>query len=61
MNSIWKNLLLLHGHLVHKADLAWALDAGAGANRNTSSAGKSGSIAVKCCMAVVWPRLAAPH
>lgn len=26
MNSIWKDLLFLHGHLVRKEDLAWRSD-----------------------------------
>lgn len=26
MSSIWKDLLFLHGHLVHKDDLIWGAD-----------------------------------
>lgn len=26
MNSIWKDLLFLHGHLLHQDDLAWRRD-----------------------------------
>lgn len=62
MNSLWKDLLILHGHLVRKEDLAWAPDTLPDTDRDKHGAKKIGSTALKCCMAaVVWPRLAAPR
>lgn len=61
MNSLWKDLLILHGHLVQKEELLWKADTGSAADQDESRAKKAGSVAVKCCMAVVWPRLAAPR
>ncbi|OZB59862.1 MAG: hypothetical protein B7X33_06260 [Lysobacterales bacterium 13-68-4] len=62
MNSLWKDLLILHGHLVRKEDLSWASDTRPDADRDESGAKKARSTALKCCMAaVVWPRLAAPR
>jgi hypothetical protein len=61
MNSIWKDLLSLHGHLVRKEDLDWRPDTRTEAERNKDIAKKKASvIAVKCC-AAVWPRLAGPR
>jgi hypothetical protein len=62
MNSIWKDLLVLHGHLVRKEDLVWRADTRTEAEREKSDAKKkAGALAVKCCAAVVWPRLAGPR
>jgi hypothetical protein len=61
MNSIWKDLLFLHGHLVRKEDLAWRPDPHTEANRDEAAAKKARSTVVKCCAAVVWPRLSAPR
>jgi hypothetical protein len=65
MNSLWKDLLFLHGHLVHKDDLDWrpapapvpnpASDA-----TGSSSAAKAVRQALACC-ASVWPRIMAPR
>lgn len=61
MNSIWKDLLFLHGHLVRKEDLDWRSDTRAAAERDRNAAKKKASVmAVKCC-AAVWPRLAGPR
>lgn len=61
MNSLWKDLLILHGHLVQKEELLWNSDTGSAADQDENRAKKARSAAVKCCMAVVWPRLAAPR
>jgi hypothetical protein len=62
MNSIWKDLLSLHGHLVRKEDLDWRADTRTEAERNKDVAKKkANAMAVKCCAAVVWPRLAGPR
>ncbi|AND70717.1 hypothetical protein ATSB10_32630 [Dyella thiooxydans] len=62
MNSLWKDLLILHGHVVRKEDLAWVPDSRPDTGRDESGARKSGSAALKRCVtAVVWPRLAAPR
>jgi hypothetical protein len=61
MNSLWKDLLFLHGHLVRKEDLVWRSDTCTGAERDKNGKKRmAGSIAVKCC-AAVWPRLAGPR
>jgi hypothetical protein len=61
MNSIWKDLLFLHGHLVRKEDLVWHSDTRTEAERDKDIAKKKASVvAVKCC-AAVWPRLAGPR
>jgi len=62
MNPLWKDLLILHGHVVRKEDLTWAPDTGPDPDRDESGAKKTRPNALKCCMAaVVWPRLAAPR
>ena len=65
MSSIWKDLLFLHGHLLHKDDLAWREEATTPAAPDTKPAeapvtrdGKA--VALSCC-AAVWPRIVAPH
>ena len=61
MNSIWKDLLFLHGHLVRKEDLVWRADTCTEANRdNSSTRKKTSSIVLKCCV-TMWPRLAGPR
>jgi hypothetical protein len=60
MSSIWKDLLFLHGHLVHKEDLIWSAETRTAADRDKTRAGKVKSAAVKCCMSV-WPRLSGPR
>jgi hypothetical protein len=60
MNSIWKDLLFLHGHLVHKEDLTWSTEERTEADQDKAQASKIKSAAVKCCMSV-WPRLAGPR
>jgi hypothetical protein len=61
MNSIWKDLLFLHGYLVRKEDLIWREEVHTEPQR-TEKAGnrKLKSATVQCCMAV-WPRLSAPR
>jgi len=69
MSSLWKDLLFLHGHLVHKDDLVWRdqtfpassaktpteITAG-----NAAPAAKGSAKPSKDCVPH-WPRLAAPH
>ena len=60
MNSLWKDLLFLHGHLVRKEDLDWQPDAPA----NPPQDGKQVTLAkrtVMACCAHVWPRMASPR
>ena len=62
MNSLWKDLLILHGHLVQKEELLWSSDTGSEADHDESRARKARSTAVKCCVAAIaWPRLSAPR
>lgn len=61
MNSIWKDLLFLHGHLVRKEDLVWRSDTRAGAEQDKNAAKKKASVIVAKCCAAVWPRLAGPR
>jgi len=61
MNSLWKDLLFLHGHLVRKEDLAWRSDTHAGADRNSGDTRKKASSVVVRCCAMIWPRLAGPR
>jgi hypothetical protein len=61
MNSIWKDLLFLHGHLVRKEDLVWRSDTCSRTDRDSNAIKtKPSSIALKCCVAI-WPRLAGPR
>ncbi|MFC5436599.1 hypothetical protein ACFPME_08520 [Rhodanobacter umsongensis] len=60
MNSIWKDLLFLHGHLVHKEDLTWSAEADTEADRDKARASQVQAAVVKCCMSV-WPRLVGPR
>ena len=61
MNSLWKDLLFLHGHLVRKEDLAWRSDTCIGTGRdNNAGRKKPSSIVLNCCVAI-WPRLAGPR
>ena len=60
MNSLWKDLLFLHGYLVRKEDLDWRPDA----PLKTAQDGKPANLAkrtVVACCAHVWPRLAGPR
>jgi hypothetical protein len=60
MNSIWKDLLFLHGYLVRKEDLIWSDEAHTTPQPTETGTRKLKSAAVQCCM-TVWPRLAAPR
>jgi hypothetical protein len=60
MNPIWKDLLFLHGHLVHKEDLAWNSETRDEADRAKAIASKAKATLQKCCV-MVWPRLAGPR
>jgi hypothetical protein len=60
MNSIWKDLLFLHGHLVRKEDLTWRDEVCSEPKQAEAAARKIKSATIQCCMAV-WPRLAAPR
>ncbi|HWX65977.1 MAG TPA: hypothetical protein VNZ27_06040 [Rhodanobacter sp.] len=59
MNSIWKNLLSLHGHITH-ADLAWRPDTRTEADQHKVATKKAKSIALMCCVSA-WPRLVGPR
>ncbi|HEY1588218.1 MAG TPA: hypothetical protein VGG00_00695 [Rhodanobacter sp.] len=54
MNSIWTNLLLLHGHITPR-DLAWRADTPTGKARRKVTVRTGRSILASC--AAVWPRL----
>ena len=65
MTSIWKDLLFLHGHLLHKDDLEWRADTAAVQTPEANTAEAPAAPAVKAttlaCCGVVWPRIVAPH
>ena len=54
MNSIWINLLLLHGHITPR-DLAWRPDTPPRQARRKVAVRTGHSILTSC--AAVWPRL----
>lgn len=65
MSSIWKDLLFLHGHLLHKDDLEWRAET---ANTETpddeaaeATTTRDAKAATLACCAAVWPRIVAPH
>jgi hypothetical protein len=65
MSSIWKDLLFLHGHLLHKDDLEWRAETAApeapdAEAAEAPAAGDRKAAALACC-AIVWPRIMAPH
>ncbi|HJW06309.1 MAG TPA: hypothetical protein VJ527_07415 [Rhodanobacter sp.] len=66
MHSLWKDLLFLHGHLLHKDDLDWrpepepAPDPADGAAGNDASPTARTKRVLACC-ASVWPRIMAPR
>jgi hypothetical protein len=59
MNSLWKNLLFLHGHITH-TDLAWRPDTRTEPDRCKGAARKLKAIVPMCC-ASIWPRLIGPR
>ena len=59
MNSPWKNLLFLHGHVTH-TDLAWKPDTRSEPDRRKAATRKLKTIVPMCC-ASIWPRLAGPR
>jgi hypothetical protein len=65
MASLWKGLLFVHGHLLHKDDLDWHRDAEAAVAPPESTGtdartAHSKATTVACC-ASVWPRIMAPR
>lgn len=58
MNSIWTNLLLLHGYITPR-DLAWRPDTAAKQVPRKVPAKAGHAILARC--AVVWPRLIGPR
>ena len=60
MNSLWKDLLYLHGYLVRRDELAWQPDTGAEADRRQAGIKKAKAIASTCCVAA-WPRIVGPR
>jgi len=65
MNSLWKDLLFLHGHLLHRDDLDWRPEpeptpSPANDTAGSGDAAKAARHALACC-AGVWPRIMAPR
>lgn len=65
MTSLWKDLLFLHGYLIHKEDLAAPAKAPADRTQRkdlaqTGDDAKAKRHALACC-AIAWPRIVAPH
>ena len=60
MNSLWKDLLFLHGHLLHKEDLDWRPDASAKPAQDGKDPTPARHTVLACC-AHVWPRIAGPR
>jgi hypothetical protein len=60
MNSLWKDLLFLHGHLLHKEDLDWHPDTPAEQAQKGEDAAKAKHAVLACC-AHVWPRIMSPR
>lgn len=58
MNSIWKGLLFLHGHIIHR-DLAWRPDPQGQRATAKPAANAQRRMLAQC--ASVWPRLAGPR
>ena len=68
MSSIWKDLLFLHGHLLHKDDLEWRAETAGPETPDAEAAGtaeaptaRDRKAAAMACCAIVWPRIMAPH
>jgi hypothetical protein len=65
MSSIWKDLLFLHGHLLHQDDLEWREEPAAAETPDAEAAeaptARDRKAAALACCAVVWPRIMAPH
>jgi len=59
MSSLWKDLLLLHGHLLHKENPAWRPDPPP-AQTPGKPTRKAKRAAVTCC-AAAWPRIMGPR
>jgi hypothetical protein len=60
MNSLWKDLLFLHGHLLRKEDLNWQPDAPT-KEAQAKNAAKTAKRSVLVCCAHVWPRIMGPR
>lgn len=69
MNSLWKDLLFLHGHIARKEDLVWHDETSAEPSQeeltDASATGGAGPTRddrkpLKDCLSH-WPRMAAPH
>lgn len=65
MSSIWKDLLFLHGHLLHKDDLEWRTETPAADTADPAvaeaAASRDANAAALACCAAVWPRIVVPH
>jgi hypothetical protein len=64
MHSLWKDLLFLHGHLLHKDDLDWRPEPEPAPGSSDDSAGADPAVKtsrVLACCASVWPRIMAPR
>jgi hypothetical protein len=60
MNSLWKDLLFLHGHLLHKEDLNWQPDAPASQAQDKDVARSIKRSMLVCCTHG-WPRIVGPR
>ncbi|MHB1059220.1 MAG: hypothetical protein ACYC0F_15185 [Rhodanobacter sp.] len=60
MNSLWKDLLFLHGHLLHKENLDWRPDAPTRQAQGKDAAKATRRSMLACCVHV-WPRIVGPR
>ncbi|MBQ4855013.1 hypothetical protein IMW82_10055 [Rhodanobacter sp. B2A1Ga4] len=64
MHSLWKDMLFLHGHLLHKDDLDWRPEPeptpGPASSTGTRNVARTARRALACC-ASVWPRIMSPR
>lgn len=61
MTSLWKDLLFLHGHLLHKEDLEWQADTQTNQDRQAQRKDDQTRRAIVACCTHVWPRIAGPR
>ncbi|UJJ56928.1 hypothetical protein [Rhodanobacter denitrificans] len=67
MHSLWKDLLFLHGHLLHKDDLDWRPEPEPAPGPTDGAAGPGAGPAARtvrhvlACCASAWPRIMAPR
>lgn len=64
MHSLWKDLLFLHGHLLHKEDLDWRPEPEPAPGPSDDIAGAdpaAKTTRILACCAGVWPRIMHPR